>query len=565
MKFFYEIIPFWDEAGLTDSLGLTDFWSLMMLLIFIGYVSYLSIRYLKIKATLLESEFKASDKTKQIWNLYSNTFVNKKTSVSANHFVNDENIFPLFMNVGAINNVSNLLVGLGVLGTFIGLTSGITDSEFGTTEEIKESIETLLSGVGTAFITSIWGMFLSLLFTTYLKLIAYSISKKINILCLNFDNSFKMSAYEILLLDKEVQKDILDEYFIINTDEGKKELKSVVNSLLEQAVNQSSSLSRLSDDLSETIEEIMEKLIESSNKKMVELIEGKLVPVLEELKSIKEDSGTEMIEKVINNLNDSMNEMMSDFKESISGDTQNQMEGLAEQLLIVAKSLESIPETMNVVKEAVEETINKSTSQAFEQNKRISEDFVKSNELVHGSINDLYTKHTENTENLDELTNKISEILTENRDVNNQVNEMLSSAKNVTTLLNSFNNSINQSVTSLNNSSITLDGNLTEFKSIIENQINSTNDLLDKHISVLQNSKVLSETYEENFNSISEGLHTIFDELQKGLTEYQNVTSSTLDEYLNKYTTALDRAYTNTNNIVSTLEKTVEDLIDNNN
>ena len=559
MNFFYEIIPFWNSADLTD------FWSLIMLLIFIGYVIYLSISYLKIKATLIESEFKKSDKTKPNWSLYSNTFVNNKTSVSANNFVNDENIFPLFMNVGAINNVSNLLVGLGVLGTFIGLTSGILYSSFETTEEIKKSITVLLSGVGTAFITSIWGMFLSLLFTAFLKSIVYSISKQIDVLCLEFDNAFKMSAHEILSHDKEVQKDVLDEYFIITTDDGKKELKSVVNSLLEQAVNQSSSLSRLSDDLSETIEEIMNKLIENSNKKMVELIEGKLVPVLEELKSIKEDSGTKMIEKVINNLNNSMIEMMSDFKDSISGDTQNQMDGLAEQLLIVAKSLESIPDTMSLVKEAVEETINKSTSQAFEQNKRISEDFIKSNELVHGSINDLYTKHTVNAENLDQLTNKISEILSDNKDVNYQVNEMLSTAKNVTILLNSFNNSINQSVENLNNSSITLDGNLTVFKSIIESQINSTNELLDKHVSVLQNSKVLSEIYEKNFNAISEGLNSIFEDLQNGLTEYQNVTSTTLDEYLNKYTTALNGAYTNTNNIVSALEKTVEDLIENNN
>ena len=89
--------------------------------------------------------------------------------------------------------------------------------------------------------------------------------------------------------------------------------------------------------------------------------------------------------------------------------------------------------------------------------------------------------------------------------------------------------------------------------------------MLDKHVSVLQNSKVLSETYEKNFNAISEGLNSIFEDLQNGLTEYQNVTSTTLDEYLNKYTTALNGAYTNTNNIVSALEKTVEDLIDNNN
>ena len=560
MNFFKDIIPFLGK----DANGLTDYWALIMLLIFIGYIIYLLIYYFKIKATLIESEFKSSDKTKQIWRFYHNSFKDKKTSVSSKDFINDETVFPLFINVGAVNNASNLLVGLGILGTFVGLTYGISNANFESTEMIKKSITQLLAGMATAFETSIWGMLLSLVFTVLLKRFFYLISRKINILCSNFDILYKLTVKEILLIKKQEQKHLLDEYFIVKTDAGDKELKAVINSLLYESVNQSSSLSNLSDEISETLEEIMNKLIESSNKKMVELIEGKLVPVLEELKSIKEDSGTKMIEKVINNLNNSMTDMMRDFKESISGDTSNQMKGLAEQLLIVAKSLESIPETMSVVKEAVEETINKSTSQAFEQNKKISEDFIKSNEMVHGSIDALYTKHTTNTDNLHELTNKISEILIDNKDVNNQVNDMLVTAKDVSNTLNSFNNSINDSVKYLNDSSIKLDGNLNHFINIFKVQIDSTKSLLEQHNSVLEDSKLLSETYKEDFGIIKDGLHIIFEDLQKGLTEYKNVTAETLDQYLTDFTTALKSAYDNTESIVGALEETVANLVDNN-
>jgi hypothetical protein len=58
--------------------------------------------------------------------------------------------------------------------------------------------------------------------------------------------------------------------------------------------------------------------------------------------------------------------------------------------------------------------------------------------------------------------------------------------------------------------------------------------------------------------------YIIFEDLQKGLTEYKNVTAETLDQYLTDFTTALKSAYDNTESIVSTLEDTVANLVDNN-
>ncbi|MCY4158185.1 MAG: hypothetical protein OXE92_08835 [Bacteroidetes bacterium] len=67
-----------------------------------------------------------------------------------------------------LHSVPNLLMGLGILGTFLGLAVGVgtanTGLSSGVPSEITASLEQLLSGASLAFISSIVGIFLSILF-----------------------------------------------------------------------------------------------------------------------------------------------------------------------------------------------------------------------------------------------------------------------------------------------------------------------------------------------------------------------------------------------------------------
>lgn len=65
---------------------------------------------------------------------------------------------------GAVLQIAGVLTALGILGTFIGLITGISSISFGTSEATIESIETLLKGIATAFYTSIVGVILSIVF-----------------------------------------------------------------------------------------------------------------------------------------------------------------------------------------------------------------------------------------------------------------------------------------------------------------------------------------------------------------------------------------------------------------
>ena len=72
---------------------------------------------------------------------------------------------------GVVLQISGIMTGLGLLGTFLGLIMGISTVEFSTAEATMESIETLLKGIGTAFYTSIVGVILSILFNICYRLV----------------------------------------------------------------------------------------------------------------------------------------------------------------------------------------------------------------------------------------------------------------------------------------------------------------------------------------------------------------------------------------------------------
>ncbi len=68
-----------------------------------------------------------------------------------------------------LSQVSGVMTGLGILGTFVGLSLGLQSFNTGTTAQITGSIEPLMNGIKVAFHTSIYGMVFSLIFNYVYK------------------------------------------------------------------------------------------------------------------------------------------------------------------------------------------------------------------------------------------------------------------------------------------------------------------------------------------------------------------------------------------------------------
>ena len=254
MNFLDKFFPFLSRQAFTDNM-LTAIWVLSILLIFISSTIYMWVKFANIRKKVKGRNFEQTKHLNNIWKAYKSSFVTysgkEKTSEHSDDYFNEHNIMYACLNFRVVNNISNILIGLGILGTFVGLTYGISDSDFSTTEKIKESINNLLSGMGTAFITSIWGMGLSLLFTFIYKQGQTIVSRRIQELCFSLDSEYKIKQVDLDNVHEEKQREILNDlfekYLVAETDEGKLLPSNIFRQLLDNSDNQTSSLQDFSD------------------------------------------------------------------------------------------------------------------------------------------------------------------------------------------------------------------------------------------------------------------------------------------------------------------------------
>ncbi len=88
---------------------------------------------------------------------------------SINDYIN-EDLVDTVMHRNELNQVPGMLTGLGILGTFIGLSIGLQHfNTSGSIQTMTDSIDGLMSGIKVAFHTSIFGMVFSLTFNAIYK------------------------------------------------------------------------------------------------------------------------------------------------------------------------------------------------------------------------------------------------------------------------------------------------------------------------------------------------------------------------------------------------------------
>ena len=96
------------------------------------------------------------------------TISDGRTICDVEDYINDD-LVDDSINKGLLSLVPGTMTGLGILGTFIGLTLGLQFFNTGTAEEISNSIAPLMDGIKVAFHTSIFGMVFSLTFNYVYK------------------------------------------------------------------------------------------------------------------------------------------------------------------------------------------------------------------------------------------------------------------------------------------------------------------------------------------------------------------------------------------------------------
>jgi len=122
-----------------------------------------------------------------LWNEFKKTLIEVRSvdahgeesvllynTIDSSHFFNTSTLAAELTENRLLAAVPGFLTGIGVLGTFIGLQLGLSELNIGNdvaVEEMKTGLAQVISGAKIAFLTSVWGVGLSIFFNFFEKLL----------------------------------------------------------------------------------------------------------------------------------------------------------------------------------------------------------------------------------------------------------------------------------------------------------------------------------------------------------------------------------------------------------
>ena len=319
----------------------------------------------------------------------------KRTNIPASEYINDFNVCKCNkLNLRMLDTASSTLVGLGLLGTFLGLTIGINGFDSSNAEKINDSIQGLLSGMGTAFLTSLLGMGLSILYTFADKALRHRLYKDIKELTDKLDATYYID--DLMLADLNQQKIIDHLYTSLKTDiaglrtditelrtdiqgqaaaivekltykndEGNTVyLGNAVREILTENTKQSKALMSFSTDLAmelnQGFDETLSRQMQQKIVPLMESVDATTKAVVEHIDLMADtvsSPATDMMQGVVDELKQSMQKVISEFSNGLSGSASAELESLAVQLGTATQAMADFPKNMENISATLQVTI----------------------------------------------------------------------------------------------------------------------------------------------------------------------------------------------------------------
>ncbi|MEG3767921.1 anti-phage ZorAB system protein ZorA [Alteromonas sp. 14N.309.X.WAT.G.H12] len=267
-----------------------------------------------------------------------------RNTLDAAHFFNTHTLASGVTENRLVAAVPGFLTALGVIGTFIGLQLGLSQLELGAgvdVNEMQDGVAGVVEGAKIAFLTSVWGVFLSVIFNFGEKWLEQSTRKKIRSIEYIVDKLFPR---------------IRPEEQLQNISENSNESREVLQGLAEQigermqeaVVTATQGIqSSLENSLSEIMAPAINKLVETTSEGNQKALEGLLENFMEGFGRAgnQQRDALDDVSIRVNSAVDSMQTTMSNFVEQLqksqaeSGDREkaliadisNQVSGLTSQ------------------------------------------------------------------------------------------------------------------------------------------------------------------------------------------------------------------------------------------
>ena len=345
----------------------------------------------------LSQKMENSDLIKGIWRKYQRTLISipGKDGLEKYSTVESESYFSVTaftegMKGGLWSGLAGTFTGIGILGTFIGLTIGLAGVDTSSTGALSSSISGLLGGMSTAFVTSIFGIVSAIVFGVW-----HSQNMK------RFGDAVSRFT------------DALDQVFI------RKSVEEILLEELAESRAQRAAMEQLSTDMAISICDHLPDVLDQLAEKMDSAMKGNLDTMLVGL-SERQDKQTEQLMQISSNTSS----LVSGGFDQLGDVLKKGVGRGAEEL---GNSLKNLSTDIASLAEGIQDILDRSTKASSEANQKtldaLNEAISKMNETMEGMEN----KQTEETDkNIQRMTALMEEMKTTMKDI---FDEMAASAK----------------------------------------------------------------------------------------------------------------------------------------
>ncbi|WP_278351272.1 MULTISPECIES: anti-phage ZorAB system protein ZorA [Marinobacter] len=245
------------------------------------------------REVLNNAEQLKDDEVGKLWREFDESLVvsgdhsNLYNTLDADHFFNAKTLASGLTGSRLLAATPSFLVAIGVLGTFVGLTVGLDSLNLvsgSSTDDLRDGIDNLIQGASVAFMTSVWGVGLSLVLNLIEKFFERSALAKI-----------KKVQQEIDFLYPRIPA----EQSLVHIADSSRESKEALQELHE----------RIGDRLQESIKGVSDSMEEAFTTALNRI----MAPAIESLVSNASQQSTQVLERLV-----------GDFVEGVSGAAKNQ-------------------------------------------------------------------------------------------------------------------------------------------------------------------------------------------------------------------------------------------------
>lgn len=307
-------------------------------------------------------------------------------TLDAEHFFNGQSLAYGITSSRLLASAPAFLTAIGVLGTFVGLTMGLRELQINDADAdaLQAGISAMINGAAIAFMTSVWGVFLSLIANLAEKIVERHALRKIYALQHRIDRIFERLPAEKTLMEiaghSKASTRALDE------------LAEKIGSQLQETVESMSNdmQQAMTDALNNVMGPAMQSLVEGSQDQSSKALAGLVENFTESLQDAGQAQGAQLssaateVGEAVSAMSSQMDQVFTRLTEQqdssqalVSRSNEQFSEQLTQQREDAEKRQAEMENRFNKLMEKLDQRLNDQFSNAAEQDSARQNQFEK--------------------------------------------------------------------------------------------------------------------------------------------------------------------------------------------